>query len=210
VWAQSADRLAQDMKSAKDDAALRAARDNLAKMGKEGASALAKVAGDTSAPPNVRVNAMLGLVKTAEDSGGAFGTAELAKYTQDSNPAVRYLALRGLISPATRYDKASGLLAEAIKDKAVSIREMAIKYIGERRDNPRLLAEMIVSPENDREVKGQAEKVFKDLKGMDFGYTVAMKRDPSNTKSTTPVPDPEKEKAAIAKYEGWLKEKENR
>ena len=206
VWAQSADKLAQDMKSAKDDAALRAARDNLAKMGKEGASALAKVAGDTSAPPNVRVNAMLGLVKTAEDSGGAFGTAELAGYTQDSNPAVRYLALKGLIAPATRYDKASGLLAEASRDKAVPIREMAIKCIGERKDNPRLLAEMVVSPENDRGIKEQAEMVFKDLTSRDFEYTKAMKRDPNNLKSTAPVPDPDKEKAAIARYQGWLKE----
>lgn len=197
AWAQDVAKL--------DDRGLIAWRDTQVKRGRDGAVELEKVLRNTSAPGNVRVNAGLGLVKLAEDSGGAFGTAELAKYTEDTSPAVRCLALKGLISPASRYDKASSLLAGAIKDKAVPIREMAIKSIGERKDNPKLLAAMMVSPDNDRDVKEQAEMVFKDLTHEDYGYTVAMKRDPNNMKSTTPVPDPDKEKAAIAKYEAYLK-----
>jgi len=164
---------------------------------------LDSVLADTSAAAKVRVNAALGLVKMAEESGGAFGTAELAKYTKDNNGTVRYLALKGLVNPATRYDKAPSLLAEAIKDPAMPIREMAIKYIAERKDNARLLAEDIVNPKEQREVKEQAERVFKEITGEDYRFTEAVKRDPNNPKSA--IPDLDKEKAAMAQYEEWLK-----
>ena len=116
---------------------------------------------------------------------------------------VSYLALKGLVNPATRYDKAPSLLAEAIKDPAMPIREMAIKYIAERKDNARLLAEDIVNPKEQREVKEQAERVFKEITGEDYRFTEAVKRDPNNPKSA--IPDLDKEKAAMAQYEEWLK-----
>ena len=207
AWAQSAAKLAQQMKEAKDDKALLAARDALVKMGGDGASALDKtVLADASAPPNVRVNAALGLAKLLEDSNGAFGTPELAKYAGDKNAGVRYVALKALINPAARYAKAQGLLAEAAKDPALPIRQMAVKSIEEQKGNPKLLAEMIVNPKEEREGKDEAERAFEALTPNKFGFTTAMKRDPANPKSTVPVPDPDKEKEAIAKYEGWLKE----
>ena len=207
AWAQSAAKLAQQMKEAKDDKALLAARDALVKMGGDGATALDKtVLADASAPANVRVNAALGLAKLLEDSNGAFGTPELAKYTGDKNAGVRYVALKALINPTARYAKAQSVLADAAKDAALPIRQMAIKAIEEQKGNPRLLAEMIVNPKEERDVKEEAERAFEAITGKNFGFTIAMKRDPANPKSTVPVPDPDKEKAAIAGYEGWLKE----
>jgi hypothetical protein len=172
-------------------------------MGKEGATALESVLADASAPGNVRVNAALGLVKMAEEAGGAFGTAELAKYTGDKNPAVRYLAIKGLVNPASRYANAKSVIAEGIKDPATPIRVMVIKYLAERKENPQALAEVIINPKEDREVKEDAEKAFEGITTFNYGFTIAVKRDPNNPKST--VPDPDKEQAAIEKYQAWLK-----
>jgi len=200
LYAQSAANLAEQMKSAKDEKTVIKLRDDLARMGKEGAAALESVVlADSAAAANVRVSAALALEKMAEDSSGAFGTSELDRHTADKNPGVRYLAFKGLLSPATRYPKASALTAEALKDPSAPIRLMAIRSLAE----PKPLAEVIVNPKEEREVKEQAEEVFKTLTGSSFGLALAVKRDPTNPKGV--VADPDKEKAVIAKYEEWLK-----
>jgi hypothetical protein len=114
---------------------------------------------------------------------------------------VRYWALKGLINPACKYAKAGAVMDEALKDPAAPIRVMAIRLA----TDPRIPAEAIVNPKEEREVKEQAEGVFKALTGVTFDFEKAVKRDPNPDKPKGTVPDPDKEKAAIEKYADWLK-----
>ncbi len=190
----------------KDDKALVDERDRLAKTGnKDAAAKLEAWVADKSAPAIVRINGALGLERMSTESGGGVGASEMARYTGDGNPAVRYLAYKTLLSRAANHPKAGALAAEAVKDKDAPIRLLAVKYFAERKENPRALAEVIVKAGEDREVREQAEVAFKEITGQDFGFVTAVKRDPNSPKGV--APDEEKEKAAVAKYEEWLKKK---